>query len=301
MSGDLQGARVGFIGLGLMGRAMAEHLRDAGASLVIHNRSREVVEELCRDGGMAAASSSAEVAQQVGSGLIVLCLTQTSAVEAVMTGDDGLLAHIEAGALVIDMGTTAVAATRLFDQELQSRKSSLIDAPVSGGQGGARAASLSIMAGGAEADFERALPLLQTLGKRITHMGASGAGQVCKMANQMIVAQTIDAVAQALTLARANDVDPALVREALMGGFADSRILTEHGKRMVEGDFEPGGRAVCQLKDVREGRDLMEQSGLDFSLLRANLHNWENMIAAGDGDLDHSALIRLYENKIDRE
>jgi len=114
------------------------------------------------------------------------------------------------------------------------------------------------------------------------------------MANQIIVAQTIDAVAQALTLARANGVDPALVREALIGGFADSRILSEHGERMVKGDFEPGGRAECQLKDVCEGRDLMEQSGLDFGTLRANLRNWEQLVEQGDGGLDHSALIRLY-------
>jgi len=126
-------------------------------------------------------------------------------------------------------------------------------------------------------------------------MGESGAGQVTKMANQMIVAQTIDAVAQALTIARANGVDPALVREALIGGFADSRILSEHGERMVKGDFEPGGRAEGQLKDVREGCDLMEQSDLDFLTLRANLKNWERLIEQGDGGLDHSALIRLYD------
>lgn len=150
------------------------------------------------------------------------------------------------------------------------------------------------MAGGRPEDFARALPLFEAMGKRITHMGASGAGQVTKMANQIIVAQTIDAVAQALTLARVNGVDPALVREALTGGFADSRILSEHGQRMVEGNFEPGGRAESQLKDVREGRDLMEQSGLDFKTLRANLQNWEQLVAQGDGGLDHSALIRLY-------
>ena len=126
-------------------------------------------------------------------------------------------------------------------------------------------------------------------------MGESGAGQVTKMANQIIVAQTIDAVSQALTIAKANGVDPGLVREALIGGFADSRILTEHGERMVKGDFEPGGRIECQLKDVLEGRDLMEQSGLDFLTLRANLKNWERMIDRGDGGLDHSALIRLYD------
>ncbi len=295
MSGKLQGVDMGFIGLGLMGRAMAEHLSDAGANLVIHNRSRAVVDELTESGAMTAAGSPAEVAEKIGEGFIVMCLTQTASVEAVMAGTGGLLEKVAAGALVLDMGTTAVKATRCFDAALRERGASLVDAPVSGGQGGARAASLSIMAGGSKEDFERALPVFQVMGQRITHMGASGAGQVTKMANQMIVAQTIDAVAQALTIARANGVDPGLVREALMGGFADSRILTEHGERMVKGDFEPGGRAECQVKDVREGRDLMEQSGLDFQMLRRNLENWEDMVDQGDGGLDHSALIRLYE------
>ncbi len=295
MSEELQKRRIGFIGLGLMGRAMAEHLKAAGAQLVIHNRSQQVVDELLAQGGMEAADSAAEVAEKVAGGMIVLCLTRTASVEEVVAGDEGLLAGNTDGSLVIDMGTTAVSATRRFNQALQKRGASLVDAPVSGGQGGARAATLSVMAGGSVEDYQRALPLFRVLGKRITHMGESGAGQVTKMANQMIVAQTIDAVAQALTLARANGVDPGLVREALMGGFADSRILSEHGKRMVNGDFEPGGRAECQLKDVREGCELMEQSGLDFQILRTNLDNWERLVARGDGGLDHSALIRLYE------
>ena len=295
MSEDLKGVRVGFIGLGLMGRAMAEHLRDAGAQMVVHNRSREVVDELVAAGGMEAADSAAEVADKVGDGMIVLCLTRTASVEDVINGSGGLLGKISTGTLVIDMGTTAVKATRGFNEALQEQGASLVDAPISGGQRGARSAALTIMAGGSEEDFERALPLFEVLGQRITYMGESGAGQVTKMANQIIVAQTIDAVSQALTIAKANGVDPGLVREALIGGFADSRILTEHGERMVKGDFEPGGRIECQLKDVLEGRDLMEQSGLDFLTLRANLKNWERMIDRGDGGLDHSALIRLYD------
>jgi len=295
MSEDLQGMRVGFIGLGLMGRAMAEHLRDAGAHMVIHNRSREVVNEMVSSGGMEAVGSPAELAEKVGDGIIVLCLTRTASVEDVIGGSNGLLNNISAGALVVDMGTTAVKATKCLDLALREKGASLVDAPISGGQGGARAAALTIMAGGIKEDFDRALPLFEVMGKRITHMGESGAGQVTKMANQIIVAQTIDAVSQALTIARANGVDPALVREALMGGFADSRILSEHGARMVEGNFEPGGRSECQLKDVQEGRDLMEQSGLEFLTLRANLKNWEHLVEQGDGGLDHSALIRLYK------
>ena len=299
MSENLRGTRVGFIGLGLMGRAMAEHLRDAGAQMVIHNRSREVVDELIAVGGVEAASNPAEVAEIVGDGIIILCLTRTASVEDVICGKQGLEERIAAGALVVDMGTTAVKVTRDLDAALRERGATLVDAPVSGGQGGAREASLAIMAGGREEDFARALPLFEAMGKRITHMGESGAGQVTKMANQIIVAQTIDAVSQALTIARANGVDPALVRDALIGGFADSRILSEHGERMVKGNFVPGGRSESQLKDVREGCDLMEQSGLDFKTLRANLANWEQLVEQGDGGLDHSALIRLYQSNGD--
>lgn len=297
MSEDLNGITVGFIGLGLMGRSMAEHLRDAGAQLVIHNRSREVVNEMVADGRMEAVDNPAELAEKVGDGMIVLCLTRTASVEEVIDGSHGLLDKISAGALVVDMGTTAVKATKRLNAALQEKGASLVDAPISGGQGGARAAELTIMAGGSKKDFKRALPLFEVMGKRMTHMGESGAGQVTKMANQIIVAQTIDAVSQALTIARANGVEPALVREALIGGFADSRILSEHGARMVSGDFEPGGRVESQLKDVREGCDLMEQSDLEFLALRANLKNWERLVEQGDGGLDHSALIRLYKER----
>jgi 3-hydroxyisobutyrate dehydrogenase-like beta-hydroxyacid dehydrogenase len=152
------------------------------------------------------------------------------------------------------------------------------------------------MAGGSDADFQRALPLFQVLGKNITHLGASGAGQVTKLANQLIVAQTIDAVAQALRLAELSGVDSALVRNALLGGFAESRILDLHGDRMVRRDFAPGGRAELQLKDVRLMSELADSVGLDSPTLRNSLAQWETFVhEKGHGDLDHSGLFRLYE------
>jgi len=159
-----------------MGRPMAGNLRDAGARLVVHNRSRLVVDELVAGGGVEAADDPAGVAGQVADGVIVLCLTRTSSVEEVVAGENGLIGNIAAGALVVDMGTTAVKTTRQLDAALREKGASLLDAPVSGGQGGARAATLSIMAGGRPEDFARALPLFEAMGKRITYMGASGAG-----------------------------------------------------------------------------------------------------------------------------
>jgi 3-hydroxyisobutyrate dehydrogenase-like beta-hydroxyacid dehydrogenase len=171
-----------------------------------------------------------------------------------------------------------------------------VDAPVSGGQVGAEAATLTIMAGGTTENFQRALPLLRVMGRNITHMGASGSGQVTKLANQLIVAQTIDAVAQALRLAELSGVEPALVRQALLGGFAESRILQLHGDRMVRRDFTPGGRATLQLKDVRLMCALADAVGLDSATLRNSLAQWERFVnELGLGDLDHSGLFRLYE------
>jgi 3-hydroxyisobutyrate dehydrogenase-like beta-hydroxyacid dehydrogenase len=161
---------------------------------------------------------------------------------------------------------------------------------------GAEAATLSIMAGGAEADFQRARPILETVGKRVTHLGASGAGQVTKLANQLIVAQTIDAVSQALRLAELSGVDAGLVRQALLGGFAESRILDLHGDRMVRRDFKAGGRAALQLKDVRLICELADSVGLHSPTLRNCRALWETFVGEkGGGDLDHSGLFRMYE------
>lgn len=171
-----------------------------------------------------------------------------------------------------------------------------LDAPVSGGQVGAEAGTLTIMAGGTDEAFRRASPILHAVGARVNHMGPAGSGQVTKLANQLIVAQTIDAVAQALRMAELAGVDPAKVREALLGGFAESRILQLHGDRMVRRDFAPGGRAELQLKDVRLMCQLAESVGLDSPTLRNSLAQWEKFVhAEGHGDLDHSGLFLLYD------
>jgi 2-hydroxy-3-oxopropionate reductase len=240
---------------------------------------------------MRRALTLPELAREIGSGVICLNLTTTEVVESVVFGPGGLLDGMEPGALIIDFGTTSVPATRRFASRVE-----WVDAPVSGGQVGAEAANLTIMAGGSDAAFRRALPILNVVGKRVTHLGPAGSGQVTKLVNQLIVAQTIDAVAQALRLAELAGLDPAQVRESLLGGFAHSRILELHGDRMVRRDFSPGGRAALQLKDVRLICELAESLQFDSPTLRNCRTRWETMVQErGWGDLDHSGLFRLYE------
>ena len=290
MNQPLKGQKIGFVGLGNMGRANARHLHEAGATVIVWNRS-DAPAEAAVALGMKRAATLPELAREIGPGIICINLTMTDVVERVVFGEGGLVAGLHPDALIIDFGTTGVPETKNF-----AKRVNWVDAPVSGGQVGAEAATLTIMAGGSEANFQRALPLFQVVGKNITHLGPSGSGQVTKLANQLIVAQTIDAVAQALRLAELSGVDSALVRKALLGGFAESRILDLHGDRMVKRAFEPGGRATLQLKDVRLMCELADSVGLDSPTLKNSLAQWEKFVhEKGLGDLDHSGLFRLYE------
>ena len=290
MKGPLSRRKTGFVGLGNMGRPMAQHWHRAGAEVWVWNRSPAPAEAAVAF-GMNRAASLADLAREVGDGIVGVNLTDSQVVEQVVFGPDGLASALAPGALVVDFGTTGVEETRKFAKRIP-----WLDAPVSGGQVGAEAATLTLMVGGTEEHFRRALPFLQTLGKRVTHLGPSGSGQVTKLANQLIVAQTIDAVAQALRLAELAGVDPARVRSALLGGFAESRILDLHGDRMVRRDFAPGGRAALQLKDVRLICDLARSLGFDSPTLHNCRERWETMVHEKDlGHLDHSGLFRLYE------
>jgi 3-hydroxyisobutyrate dehydrogenase-like beta-hydroxyacid dehydrogenase len=290
MNGSLVGQRIGFVGLGNMGAPMARHLQAAGAKMFVWNRSagpRQTAEAL----GMTAVATLPELARTIGPGVICVNLTTTEVVEALVFGPDGLHEGLDLGALIIDFGTTGVPATKSFAERVK-----WVDAPVSGGQVGAEAATLSIMVGGSEVDVERAWPIVTTVGKRVTHLGPSGSGQVTKLANQLIVAQTIDAVAQALRLVELSGVDPAAARQAMLGGFADSRILDLHGERMVKRNFVAGGRAEWQLKDVRLIAEQATAVGLKSPTLDNSLAQWEELVVKrARGDLDHSGLFTLYE------
>lgn len=290
MSKPLTGHKIGFVGLGNMGRANARHLHIAGADVIVWNRSPAPAEAAVSL-GMGRAATLPELARDIGPGIICINLTMTDVVQQIVFGEGGLIEGLHPDALIIDFGTTGVPETKTWAQRVN-----WVDSPVSGGQVGAEAATLTIMAGGSEANFQRALPIFQAVGKNITHLGPVGSGQVTKLANQLIVAQTIDAVAQALRLAELSGVDPALVRKALLGGFAESRILDLHGDRMVRRDFAPGGRATLQLKDVRLMSQLADSVGLDSPTLKNSLAQWEKFVHEKHlGDLDHSGLFRLYE------
>ena len=293
--GALDGKRIGFIGLGLMGKPMARNLAAAGAQMTVASRSPGPVEELAAE-GMTPAANPKTVAQ--ASDIVIVMVTDTPSAEAVIAGPDGVIEGLSPGKMVIDMGTTAVKAARTLAEKVEAAGCEWIDAPVSGGSVGATDGTLTIMAGGAEDAIARAATLFEVLGRRYTRIGGAGSGQVAKAVNQNIVALTIAAVAEGIALARAAGADPAKVREALNveGGFAQSRILDLHGLRMIEGKFEPGGRISVQHKDVRQGLELAKQVGLRLPSLERNLELWEKMIEKGWAGLDHSALIKIIED-----
>ncbi len=288
----LDGMTIGFIGLGLMGKPMARNLKAAGARLLVANRSQGAVRELAAE-GMTPAANPAEIAGKAD--IVITMLTDTPAVEAVMMRPDGVVSSLRPGVLVIDMSTTTVPKTREFAAAVAAKGGEYVDAPVSGGTIGAENGNLTIMAGGSEAAFERAKPVLDVLGGRITHVGPTGTGQVAKAANQVIVGLTIGAVAEALTLARHAGADPARVCAALKGGFADSRVLEVHGGRMVAGTFEPGARATVQRKDMQQALDLAKELGISLPATALNRDLYDSLIAAGFGDLDHAALIKALD------
>jgi len=284
--------RIGFIGLGIMGKPMAGNLLKAGYSLVVHNRSRAAVEELVAQGA-TAASSPKEVAEQ--SDVVVTMLPDSPDVEQVVLGSDGVAEGIRSGMLFIDMSTIAPGTARNVYETLKAQGVESLDAPVSGGEVGAKEAALSIMVGGSEEAFQRAMPIFEIMGKNIVLIGDPGAGQVTKACNQIVVGVTIQAVSEALILARKSGVDPARVREALLGGFAQSRILDLHGQRIIDRSFQPGFRVRLHRKDLAIALQTGREVSLPLMLTSQVAELMNALIARGDGDLDHSGLAHLLE------
>jgi 2-hydroxy-3-oxopropionate reductase len=284
--------RIGFVGLGIMGKPMAHNLIKAGYPLVVHNRSQRAVKELAGEGATAARSPK-EVAER--SDVVITMLPDSPDVHQVVLGSKGVVEGVRHGMLFVDMSTIAPATAREVYAALKAVKVQSLDAPVSGGEVGAKQGNLSIMVGGETEAFERAMPIFKIMGKNIVHIGDAGAGQVTKACNQIVVALTIQAVAEALMLAKRSGVDPAKVREALLGGFAQSRILELHGQRIIDSAFEPGFKIRLHRKDL----GIALQTGRDLSLpLMSTAQVAELMnalIARGNGDLDHSALALLLD------
>ena len=280
---------IGFIGLGVMGKPMAKHLVAAGHRLVVHNRSRGAVDELVAAGATAAATP-AEVASK--SSIVITMLPDTSDVERVLTGPDGVISGLQAGAIVIDMSSISPVATERLASQVAAKGGSMLDAPVSGGEIGAINAALSIMVGGDEAAFTRARPILEKMGnpEKIIHIGRSGAGQICKVCNQVAIGGALAGVSEAFALARKAGVDAARVRQALLGGFAASRVLEVHGERMLVDNYKPGFRARLYQKDMRLANEAASANGVAMpaTALVAELLN--ALAGSGGAELDYSAL-----------
>jgi 2-hydroxy-3-oxopropionate reductase len=284
-------ANLGFIGLGIMGAPMAGHLIKGGHRVYLQSRSG-VPGALTEAGGVACASAK-EVAQKAD--VIFTMVPDTPHVEAVLFGDDGVAKGLSKGKTVVDMSSISPLATKEFAAKIDALGCDYLDAPVSGGEVGAKAASLTIMIGGSEATFAKVKPLFELMGKNITLVGGNGDGQTTKVANQIIVALTIEAVGEALLYASKAGADPAKVRQALMGGFASSRILEVHGERMVKRTFNPGFRIELHQKDL--GLALTTGRALGVSLPNtATCQELFNACAAnGAAALDHSALVQALE------
>lgn len=284
---------IAFIGPGIMGRPMALNLIAGGHTLYVYARRPEAAEPLVTAGATACASP-ADAARQAE--VIFSCVSDTPDVEEVLLGDRGVVHGAHPGSIVVDMSTIAPAATRAMAARLAERDIHMLDAPVSGGEQGAIAGTLSIMVGGDAETLARVRPLLDLMGKNIVHVGDHGAGQVAKACNQIVVAQNIVGVAEALQLARNAGVDPAKVREALLGGFAYSRILEVHGQRMLEEDFTPGFKARLHAKDLRIALEEGKSQGLSMTSSQAAADYVFRVAEELDGELDHSAVIKLMED-----
>ena len=283
---------VGFIGLGIMGKPMARNLLKAGYPLVVHNRSRAAVDELSKEGAQPAASSK-EVAAR--GEVIITMLPDSPDVELVYAGENGVFAGAKEGMLLLDMSSISPIVARKLAADAQKRGMDMLDAPVSGGEAGAIGATLSIMIGGEATAVERAMPIFQALGKNIVHVGDAGAGQVTKAANQMVVGTTIAIVSEALVLAAKAGVDPAKVRQALLGGFAQSKILEAHGQKMLERNFKPGFRIRLHEKDMKIALATGSEYGVPLMVTSQVAQMMTAMKSMGNGDLDHSGLVKFVE------
>jgi 2-hydroxy-3-oxopropionate reductase len=291
---DFEGAPIGFIGLGIMGKPMARNLAKAGYELVVYNRSRDDVDTLLTEGDQfQAAGSAREVAERTN--VLITMLPDSPDVRDVVFGENGMLPVMEKRHLLVDMSTIAPATAVEVDAALRERGARALDAPVSGGDKGAIAGTLSIMVGGDAEDFQRAMPLFEAMGKTIVHVGGAGAGQIVKACNQVVVAINYAAVSEALVLGAKAGVDPEKIVQVLSGGLAASRVLELKGPTMVAHQFEPGFRVDLHRKDLGIARSTAAENSAPIPVTAVVSQLFEAAAAAGKGDRDHSALVTVYE------
>ncbi len=283
--------KIGFIGLGIMGGPMAGHLLGAGHQLFVYTRGR--VPNVIAESSATKCTNASEVAKRAD--IIFLMVPDTPDVEAALFGEQGVAAGLSAGKTVVDMSSISPLATKTFAQKIRALGCDYLDAPVSGGEVGAKNATLSIMVGGEPEVFDRVLPLFELMGKNITLVGGNGDGQTAKVANQIIVALNIEAVAEALLFAARAGADPARVRQALMGGFASSKILEVHGERMVRRTFEPGFRIELHQKDLNLALASARALGLSLPNTATAQELFNACAAHGGKGWDHSAMVRALE------
>ena len=285
--------KIGFIGLGIMGRPMAQNLIEAGYELVLYTRTKEKAEELAV-GRATVADGPKEVAEN--SDVLITMLPDSPQVEEVVAGEDGVLEGIKEGSLLIDMSTISPVVTRELAAKVRQRGASMLDAPVSGGDTGAKKGTLSIMVGGSEEDFERAKPLFGVMGETVTHVGPSGTGEVVKACNQIVVALTIEAVSEALVLGSKAGVDPAKVIEVLSGGLAGNRVMEAKGENFLEHEFSPGFRLELHRKDLGIALSAGREYGVPLPITAIVDQILEALVAKGSGGKDHSAILTLIED-----
>ncbi|HKH12087.1 MAG TPA: 2-hydroxy-3-oxopropionate reductase [Rubrobacter sp.] len=284
---------VGFIGLGIMGRPMAKNLMEAGYDLVVHNRSPEKAEELANEGATAAGSPR-EVAEKCG--VVITMLPDSPQVEEVLAGEEGVFEGIGEGALIVDMSTISPVVTESLAAAAKEKGASLLDAPVSGGDVGAIEGTLSIMVGGSDEDFERARPLFEVMGKTVTHVGPTGAGQVTKAANQIVVALTIEAVSEALVLGSKGGVPPEKILDVLGGGLASNKVMEVKREKFLSHTFDPGFRSELHHKDLGIALAAGREYGVALPVTAVVDQMLLTMKKKGWGGEDHSALLKVIED-----
>ena len=284
--------KIGFIGLGIMGAPMAGHLLAGGHTVIsaVHNTqpSKDLV-----DAGLKVVDNFSKVAEETE--IIIIMVPDTPQVEEVIFSETGVSAGLSAGKLVIDMSSISPIDTKIFAQKINEKGCGYLDAPVSGGEVGAKAASLTIMVGGSEEDFNLAIPIFELMGSNITLVGQNGVGQTTKVANQIVVALTIEAVGEALVFASKAGADPSKVRQALMGGLAQSRILEVHGERMIKRTFDPGFRIELHQKDLNLALQGAKSLGVSLPNTSSTQELFNASTANGDSGLDHSGLVKALE------
>jgi 2-hydroxy-3-oxopropionate reductase len=286
---------IGFIGLGVMGKPMAKNLIKAGHRLIVHNRSRAAADEVAKDGATVALSP-AEVAKAAT--IIITMVPDTPDVERVLAGPDGVLSALQSGAVVVDMSSISPDVTKRLADAVAAKGGSMLDAPVSGGEIGAINASLSIMVGGDADAFARVKPIFDAMGnpERVVHIGPSGAGQVCKICNQIAIGGALAGVSEAFALAKKAGVDAGRVRQALLGGFAASRVLEVHGERMLTGNYKPGFRAKLYQKDLRLANEAASANGVAMPSTAVLTQLVNALVANGGADLDYAAVGTVIRN-----